>query len=226
LTTRLYRIANTQAQVELVKATKVVSADYIETEGDLQYDYGSGDALRGVYCTFTIDSTFIADKTKLNDPLSPYRVLWSYTLNSISRKHTTYFDVVRQAKQHGVNHFDLMEAWPDLWAQQPESTRGQAWANFLDAAVDRVHLDLKTRSIDPNQVRDAEVIDELIRQAAYMLLAQAGITPQGRDTEQFVQERMQMYGTDLQNAVQSMLVSQNTTGANTREPIRQLLFRR
>jgi GTP-binding protein len=41
------------------------------------------------------------------DSALPYRVLWSYTINSIARRRWTYFDVVRAAHQHGVTSQDL-----------------------------------------------------------------------------------------------------------------------
>ncbi len=223
---RFYRLANTLSQAEIVKVTAIGTNDHVLVETDLQYDYGSGDTFRGLFTSFTVDSTFIADKTKLNDPDAPYRVVWSYTLNSIVRKQLTYFDVVRRAKKSSLTHFDLMEAWPDLWAEQPQATRGQAWANFLDAGEDRIYLDLKTRGIDPNQVRDVMVLNELHRSACYMIIAQQGTVPTGRDVEAYVQERMNVYATDLTNATNSMLVDQDKTGGITKEPIRQLLFKR
>lgn len=224
---KAYVIANAYGQRERVVPTLIASADYVELENDLAYSYTTADTFKGLRQYFTIDATFIATESKINQSGSPYRVLWTYTVNSIVYKHWTYFDVVRQARQHNVNFQDLMELFPDLGQSEWLEQRGQKFGKQIDAAWDRVRFDAQMNGLDLNDVRDSD-LDEVVRSCAIWKIAEAGVCPGGWDVPTWEVKRAEQYKADFGRAiaVQNLKVSQSREGGITQTPLRPITFRR
>src|SRR3990172_1897814 len=55
---RYYLVENASSQRELVKIVKITSADSVEVEFPLSYDYASGATFKGLQISFVIDATF------------------------------------------------------------------------------------------------------------------------------------------------------------------------
>lgn len=219
---REYLVENANGQVERVKVVAIASGDYVDVQHDLAYDYASGATFKGLRMTAAVDATFVATEAKLNDPTEPYRVLWTYTLGGVTRKHWTQFDLVRAAKQHGVTVQSLFGAWPSILQQFSPEERLVAGADLIDEAWSRVETDLKLNGIDPNSVRDPSLIDVLVKEAAMEVLGRRGDCPLGRDLEQFLKESSAIYHRDLERAISGnrLLVSQGTEGEITSDPVR------
>lgn len=242
-----YYLENPDGQRELVRFRRIVSGQFLETEQDLAYDYPASPVaslIVGLRMSFVIDPTFIATVSNVNlrnwyrqrfdeeeflslDNALPYKVLWSYTLAGLPRRHWTYFDVVRSPFQTGVTGDDLADLWPDVLEAEPRQTRGQKYQRFITAAMRRVTFDLRTADVDPNQIAEGETLDEIVRACAIMLIAESGRSPPGRDVENFIRERAGLYLRLRDKAIDGakLVQSQNTDGSLTREPIPPRWFR-
>ena len=213
-----YILANAGGQREIVIPAKVTSGASVTAQYDLAYDYPiTTSTFLGFRQYFTIDSTFVQTEGKVNEPELPYRVEWTYTIAGVSRRHWTYFDLVHVAKQHNVTAEDLMELWPDLGVQEWSERRGQKFRYIIDAAFERVQFDCKTESIEMHQLRDGQYLDELVRQCALMLIAEAGARPGTRDPELWVVERQKRYRDDFLKAISflKVAVDKGASGAIT-----------
>jgi hypothetical protein len=226
---RQYVLANANGQRELVTPDAIASADYVDLQSSLAYDYPiTTSTLKGLRIYFTIDATWIADEANLNDQRTPYRVLWTYTVDSVTYRSWSYLDVVRQRKSYGLNVDDLVETWPDLRGQDWAEQRGQGFAKQLDAAFERIEFDARLHRVDVNQLREAQMFDELMRSAVVWVIARTGTAPAGRDVETFLNEARKQYQDDFMQAigVLKMPVDQGTDGAITDQPFRQPVFKR
>lgn len=226
---RQYVLANANGQRELVTPDAIASADYVDLGAPLAYDYPiTTSTLKGLRVYFTIDATWIATESNINDQRMPYRVLWTYTIDSVTYRSWSYLDVVRQRKGHGLNVDDLVESWPDLRGQDWADQRGQGFAKQIDAAFERVEFDARTHRVDVNQLREGQMFDELMRSAVIWVIARTGTAPAGRDVETFQAEAKKQYADDFMQAigVLKMPVDQSLDGGITDEPFRQPVFRR
>lgn len=216
-------IANTGGQRELVTPTKLAAASF-DVEQPLAYDYAAADTVVSIRYTATVDPTFIATESKLNDPEVPYRVRWVYTVASIARRAWTQFDVVRQPLKGGLTAADLFELHPGMAHKEWVSTRGQKFAAQIDAARERLDFEYRLHGILSHEVRDSQVDQELWRSCAMMLIAEAGVYPTGRDAEGYILERQKRFNSDFLSAKQMILLDQSKSGAITASPVRQMWF--
>ena len=176
---RAYLATNTGTQHEwFVPAS--LDATYVTTQDPLCYDYVSGNAVKGLRMTFTVDATWVADEDNISPPTEPpYRVVWTYTVGGIVRRHLTYLRLVRAAFKPNVHQIDLEALLPELGEDEPANRRGQQYGWLIGKARDRVRADLSCHEIEPSQVRDTELVDNLVRQAAFYEAGLSGRAPQG-----------------------------------------------
>lgn len=217
---RWYLLTNAAGQTEMVRADEVVTNDYIRASAPLSYDYAASDTFKGLRIYFTVDPTFVATETKLANSYNPYRVRWSYTEGGISRRHATYFDLVRYQKEHNVTPDDLAEIQGDIELEDKISRI----ILYIDAAWERVQKDLTFRNIKAHQIRDAQLRDEIVRCCALLVAAEDGVIPGGRDNETVVLERRQRYMNDLESFVRVVQLDQGLEGNRSGSPIRQVNF--
>src|SRR3990167_1790622 len=122
---RRYVIANVSSQRELI--TPIAATRSTATlQEDLAYDYPvTTSTVKGIRMTFPLDATWVADESKINGlTYPPYRVLWTYTVATVVRKHWTYLRLSRQKAKHGVTHADLTKYHPDLLLEETRERRG------------------------------------------------------------------------------------------------------
>lgn len=219
---RDYLITNAVGQRERVRVATISSGAYVEVEHDLAYDYVSTDTFVGLRMTAAIDNTFAVTESALNYPESPYRVLWTYTVGGIVRKHWSAFDLVRAARKHGVTVEDLFGEWPTILHQIGNRERLSAGRDAIEAGWRRFVTDLKLAGIDPNAIRDPEMVDQLVKESALMTFADRGECPPNRDPEQWTRERAAIYKRDLEKVISGnkLLLSEGLDGAITTEPAR------
>ena len=248
---RQYCVAGASSgQREIVVPASIGTAS-ITLEDDLSYVYASSDTLKGLRQTITVDATFIADSSKINmygssygssarsprrrrssgtDTLAPpYRVRWSYTTGSTSRQSWTYFDVVRQQAKHHLSIHDLREVFPDVTAEEWRGQRGQGFLRQLDAAWDRFQFDVRCSGYDVDMIREGPMVDQLVRKAWLMIIAEAGVCPGNRDLSEFVAEKQKDYVMSYRRAIEGALnvwVDTGSSGGITPAPARKLTLRR
>lgn len=229
---REYLIANADGQRELVTPTRVVSGDYVELDSDLAHDYPiTTSTFKGLRMTFPVDNTWVATETNILLPSTPsYRVIWSYTVNSIVRRHYTYLRLVRQVAKHGVSIDSLKECWPDLQSEEVSEMRGQQFRYAIDAAYDRFRADVIASGLRPEQIRDTEIVDELVRAMTFYIIgAKMGISPGGRDLESWVAESRDDYDRLFNktiNATLKVAIDEGAEGATAAAPTPKIWFNR
>lgn len=223
---RLYRLTNVDGQSEIIRISRVVSADYVETDADLAYDYSTSATFKGYRQTISVDNTFAATEGNLNIAEHPYRVLWSYAVSSVACRHWTYFDLVRSAWQHGVTRHDLADYWSDAGYADSQGDFARFLERVVDAAGTRVQIDLRQRRVDPNEVLEGPIRDELVRGMALLIMARQGRTPPGRDAEAWRRDVAAQYIRDLEGCLSSQSLTRSTdrTGAITAAPSVSLWF--
>lgn len=222
---RRYLLQNAISQREVVRLVEVSASGtiYATAEYDLAYDYPlTTSSLLGLRMTFPVDATWVANEAKLNHPGEPYRVLWSYTVGGVARRHWTQIDLVRAPKQHGVTADSLLGDWPTLLYQLGEEERATDADRAIRAASDRVFLDLELAGVDPNSLRDSGKLDMLVKMAALEVFARSGTCPPNRDIEQWVRETSAIYKRDLEKMLGGNVLvrSEGTGGGITPDPIR------
>lgn len=224
---RYYLLDEGNGQREVVRLVRIVTDDYALAEHDLMHAYTTAANLKGYRQVFTVDATWVADDANLNDPGYPYRIEWAYTINSIARRQWTYADLVRKAKGHRLTEADLLRRHPDLKYQEPRSERGGGWSDYIHAGWEMVQHDLELAGVDPNEVADGKNLDELVRLATLLVIAEDGITPPGRDGETVVRERFTRYRRDLERSItgRKLKMSQDKSGGLTADPFIDLPFR-
>jgi hypothetical protein len=226
----LYLVTNAASQSELVRPIGIASADYIDLDADLAYDYASGATFKGVSLTVTIDATWVADESKILTPDEPsYRVMWAYTLGSKSRRWWTYLRLARYASRHGVTIHTLRKYYADLPAEAEALNRGEAFAGLIDAAWGDVRSDLVRGGVQPEQVRDTETLGKLVVYRTFLLAARKGQLPGSRDPDTVAKEWQSEYDRLYASTVSAVLrlpVDQGTQGATTVVPVTQPWFTR
>lgn len=221
-----YRAANAISQAELLEVGAITSTVSVTVRHEMKRDYASADTFKGLRQTLTIDPTFIALEEKINATNDPWKIEWSYTINSVARKHMTFFDVVRVAKQHNVVAEDLYDLRADLEFTEPTSQRGEAWEPQIEAGFVMVTDHLRDYKITVSQVRDAERLDNLVKHAAMLIIAEDGNAPDGRDTQVYVEERQAKYQARLENVRNDFHRDTGSDGAITPGAETQFWFKR
>jgi hypothetical protein len=187
----LTNLAASGGQRSIIVPKSIQSADSVDHESDVSYEFASGSAFVGLRHSLTVDATFIVTLSKINvisavtlntlgnaadtDTVTPpYRIEWSYTTaGGVARKHWTTFDVCRAPLKHSVTIESIRAAWPDViwdeWVQQ----RGSDFAPQIADAFARLQFDVRMAGYDPDMVTDPEIADRLTMLATRALISRA-----------------------------------------------------
>jgi len=242
---RFYRVANAAGQVELVKPVGIASGDYLTLEDDLAYDYAiTTSTLKGVRMTFPVDATWVADESNIlgasvtadasdawdgdaTRPNPAYKAVWTYTVNSIVRRHYSYLRLVRQPSRHNVTYKDLQRYLPEVLLEEYRDQRGLQCRDMIDAAWGEVRADIIGDGYRPEQIRDTELVNLLVTLRTVLRYASAGLAPDKRDPEQFIAQMSKEYTDRYARTIANLRVDidQGDEGAATTEPARTLWFR-
>lgn len=188
-------LTNAAGQTEIAVPAAVSSNAYVDFEDDLSYAYAASDTVKGVRLSFTIDSTWVADDDNILLPEDvPYKVIWTYTVAGVARRHYTYFRLVRQFAGHGVTYRDIQRYLPEVLLDTVASQRGLQCRTMIDRAWSEVRADLLNEKIEPAHVRDSELLDLLVTLRTVSDYASVGVCPQGRDPELYAKWAEDEYG--------------------------------
>lgn len=226
---RLYLLENSLGQRELVKVTSITGAASVTVQEPMKYDYASADTFKGVRMTFPVDATWVADESKiLSHTDAAYRAVWSYTVNALTRKHYTYLRLVRQPLKTSITIYDIAEILPDIALAEAESQLGNQLKQAINAAFDRVRVDLLLADVQPDMVRDTEIVDELVRAKAIQITTNFH-TPGARDGDTWALEKREDYEALFTRVTAGKLkvpVDTGADGATTTRDYSQMLFER
>jgi hypothetical protein len=207
---RTYLASNANSERELIEVDAIKTDDWVSKEGPLSYDYVNGDTLKGIRHYFTIDATWVADEANIG---TGWRILWTYTIASVTYRTWTNFDLVRVDTKHQVNEAAIYARFPDMRYQQAKDDLG--WRAIIGEAELHVDFDLHTKyQLRPDELRDPALYNRLVLSCAIWKISETR-APKGRDLTEFnTQMRMQYYQ-DL-NALEKVVpVDKGTSGGAT-----------
>jgi hypothetical protein len=159
---RRYLVTNALGQREVVTVASISSGNYVDVEEQLVYDYASSDTFKGLHLSFVIDADLIADEESINEHGDPYRVLWSYTVNSLPCSHWTSFDIHRTPAKSLLGIEDLREVIPDIHLGEFADQRGQDFQPQLRAAQRELQIDVRAAGYDPDDMQDPQLYQSLL----------------------------------------------------------------
>jgi hypothetical protein len=195
---RLYHLENAQGQTEVIKAVAIAVGASVDAEYDLAYDYDASGSLKGFRQTFSPPDSFVQDESKINAAAYPYRLRWQYTVDGIARRVLQYFDLVRHQPRDGIGDEDLKDFWPDI-AYLMEATRRDRVLREARAELDK---DLRLRGVDPADVAQQPLFDQLLKAAfGYVAVRSGAAIPQGFDAATALRTYTRGYLDQLELAV-------------------------
>lgn len=244
---REYLLSNAAGQREVI-AIRELGTGYAIAEQDLSFDYALADTLKGIRQSFVVAPSFVQDVSNINifgvtarlrpaghnirseaEQAPPYRVRWSYTSNSLPRITWTYFDLARQAAKSKLSIQDLRQHFPDISNEEWRGQRGSGFLPQIEAGWDKLLFDVRASGYDADGLREGPMLDQLHLRATLAVIAEAGITPPGRDPNQWAMEKRMDYSRMFERAIGSALnmwIDQGTDGSVTPAPVRKLRLRR
>lgn len=223
----------------MIVVVRRIAGAFLYHETDIMVEFTLPCTFVGLRQTFTIDSTFIQTASNINTGTAgvsltaytgtdapnvapPYRVRWSYTTGSTARVSWTTFDVSRAPLQHSATVESIRAMVPDIiwdeWTQQ----RGMDFAPQLNTSFERVRFDIRMAGYDPNMVTDPMIVDRLVTLAAVARIMRAlDKDTDGAYEKDYRNSFEKAIGTGLRAWMQA-----DSTGATSREPIKQLWLTR
>ncbi len=200
----------------VVLPAEVVSNDYISLVTELAWDFATSSTLHGLRHVISVDATFLQTEANINEHL-PYRVIWTYSVASIPRRHVTTFDLVRRKFSHGVTIERLLQEHPDATHWETVDGRGQSLTGELQAAEAQVQLDIRLRGNpqDEHAFADPLIRDALILKAWIWKLAKRGARPLQTTWSEWEDVANRDYQTTLSRAldVSGKAVQSNPSGS-------------
>lgn len=222
---RRYLLQNLVGQREVVTIRQIGTTS-VDVEFDLGFDYPIGSSLLGIRMTWTVDATWIADETNINDAREPFRVLWQYTSNGTTRRQWQLLDVTRFPARSGLTVNDLADHVPDIAYQEEAPGMGSRFQRLIAAGWRRLSRDLRGHGFDPNAIVDG-LRDDLHLLSTLLEWSEAGHAPPGRDVEAYRAERTRTYLTEIERLVQAGKLRTNSTdGSGNPATVQPLIFRR
>jgi hypothetical protein len=222
---RVYLAVNAQLESEWVEVAAIASGASVTARSPLQNDFASGATFQGTRITMTVDQDWILDENHISDDADPnpgYRVRWEWVGTppggaSQTFVHYTYLDVVRAPAQLLVTPADMALFTPAWTGILPTDHRQDGGARLIAEAYTEVKMRLYAARVPDEQTRNAEIMAQLVKYAARMLLHRAQFEA-GGELEPYQLARDELTGLVNQLvAVSSVLpVGQDTTGAGAR----------
>jgi hypothetical protein len=163
---RTYLVTGAASLKEWVEVESITSADSITAKHPLHNDYASGATFVSTRMTTSIDNTWAADETNIDETSGPnpmYRVRWVYVVSGTTYVADTYFNLIRYGARHGVTPQDVEADYAGWMDKLPVDHRNDQGRRLIEEAYRAVKIDLHAIEIDDATVAEAEIMDELVR---------------------------------------------------------------
>lgn len=167
-----------------------IRTGYIRIRYPLLNDYTTAATFLSGLVTAPVLDTWAALVGKLSDltDQSPdYRARWSVTVAGVVVIAYSFFDLVRSEIRQSVTMDDINARAPGLRDSLPIEYRAEVGRPLIDTAWRTVRADFAAIGIDPNAVRDDEVVDELVILRALRILGEGGWRPGGLDIAPYLE---------------------------------------
>ncbi len=160
-----------------------LSGTSVKARHRLHNDYASGAAFESTRVQATIDATWVADETNLEDDraeLPAYRIRWAYVVGGLTYVADTFFDLVRYPGKTTVTPADVERLHPGWLDRLPTDHRKDQGRALIEEAYRTVAIDMQAAGADEDATSNPEVIDDMVRRKA-IELAEFGRYLAGRD---------------------------------------------
>jgi len=175
---RVYLVSDNVGRSEWVEVIGISSGDHVVARLPLANDYATGNSFVGTRVSISVDSTWIADTQSLSPgaAVEPYyRVRWVYVVAGVTYAKYITLDVVRYPGTHSVKPVDVDRLLPGWKNGLPSEYRGDEGASLIDEAWRQVQVDLHIADIADQQIRNQDMLDELVKRKAIALWAAASL---------------------------------------------------
>jgi hypothetical protein len=163
---RRYLVTAADSYKEWFEVAEIDSSNSVTARHPMHNAYSSADTVQSTRITATVDSTWVADETNIDDSAGPnpmFRVRWVYVHSGVTYVADTYFNLVRYGARHGVLPQDVESMFAGWMDALPVDHRNDQGRLLIDEAYRAVKFDLHGIELDDASIAEAEVIDELVR---------------------------------------------------------------
>ena len=186
---RRYQLTDADGQRELVEVA-TVSGTAVTVRHPLVNSYASGADFEGTRISIGVNATWMATPGNLSDAFgadtgssgsSGYRLRWAYTVDSVATIGVSYADLVRYQAKNLVSPLDVDRTFPGWIDRLPPDYREDQGAAIIDEAFHAVRMDALADAHVLRRLRDTQVLAELVRYRANLILVSANVMHNGVD---------------------------------------------
>jgi hypothetical protein len=224
----------------MIIVPRLVAGAFINHETDIGTTFTLPCTFQGLRQSFTIDASFIATLANINiygsllnrysswdsgdtkTEAPPYRVRWSYVLDSATRHAWTTFDVCRFPLKHNVTVDSIKGRLPDAVLMEWQQQRGSDFQPQIEEAFDSVKFDIRLAGYDADMIQDPQIIDRLVMLKTIAILTEALEKARSEKDEQAYQRAFEK----SIGVVLKAWVSTDSSGAINPAPVPQLWLTR
>lgn len=189
---RRYLLTDTDKTTEWVEVIAITGATATLRQ-PLINAYASASTFEGCRISISVNSTWVADKSKITDVLgaawrttlvttpsewapgaSGYRLRWAYTVGS-STIGVTYADLVRYQSKNLITGLDVDRAFPGWIDRLGVDYREDQGAGLVEEAFHAVKMDALGDAQLLRRIRDTQVLCELVKYRANVKAAEAHV---------------------------------------------------
>ena len=208
---------------EYVEPVEISSGSHIRARHPLKNDFTTAATFVGTTMTAAVDSTWVAAEENISDHKDPnpdYRVRWSYVVSGTTYIAYSFFDLVRAPIGPQVDIDDINARAPGLHDSMPVEYREEQGRPLVDAAWRSVQAKLASLGIDPDAIRDDQILDEMVILKALHVLALGGWRPLAYPTAiEYVEITGEQFDRFIEQHFQVTLkhrLAEGTTGGSDR----------
>ena len=169
---RSYLATNALGESEFFEVTGITSGASCNSRYPLRNAYASSDTVEGTRISISVDSTWVADKTNISDDLDPnpgYRVRWVYVVDSVTRVHDDYFNLVRYRAGHDVTAVEISRVRSGWLNDLPSEHQEDRGAVLIDDAYTELSFDFHRAGIPAEMLRNRDVVNRLVIHKAILM---------------------------------------------------------
>lgn len=229
---RRYLLADTDGQRELVEVA-TVNGTAVTVRHPLVNAYASGATFQGIRITIGVDSTWMADPANLSDALgvtapstvtagaAGYRLRWAYTVDSVATIGVSYADLVRYQAKNLVSPLDVDRTFPGWIDRLPPDYRDDQGAAIIDEAFHAVRMDALADAHVLRKLRDTQVLAELIRYRANLILVQSNVM-HGSTDPRALEAAAKLYDQRYETLIREPKIPADNDGGGASGPAQRL----
>jgi hypothetical protein len=242
---RRYLLTSTTGEREWAEV-KSISGTTIEVRQPLKNDYAALSTFQDCRITISVDSTWVATKSKITDVLdltgrgwrtdenttpwvagaAGYRVRWTYTVNSIACVGVSFADLVRYQAKNLVSPLDVDRRFPGWLDRLPTDYQEDQGQSLIEEAFAAIKIDALADEQVLRRVRDTQVIRDLTIYRANVLAQEASLFSGGTNVEQ-VKAAQDLYETRYTQLIREPKIPVDQTGGgSSAQPNREPAWRR